>query len=183
VVIRRKGRRAPVRTRPRSRQGLSTRAAHQPEIAAKPTVYRGIRLRSRLEARWAGVLDAAGLVWLYEPDVVDVGKWGLYRPDFWLPAQRTWLEVKGPHMDRAEKTRALARKLGRDGQVLMATVAGVCWRVPASGRPSQAEVHVGRCGSCGQLAVGVPEQRGMGRLRCRDPKCERWAVPDRVLGW
>lgn len=165
--------------RPRSRQGLSTQAGAA--VLAVPTLYRGVKMRSKLETRWAAVLDAAGVVWLYEPAVVDVGRHGLYLPDFWLPGQRTWLEVKGPHMERIEKTRALARKLGRGGQVLLGTVAGVCWRVPAGGRPSQEEVHVGRCGSCGAIALGVPARAG--RLRCRDPRCERWAVPERVLGW
>lgn len=150
-------------------------------VPAVPSTYRGVRMRSKLEARWAGILDSAALVWQYEPQVVDVGRHGLYRPDFWLPAQQTWLEVKGPHMQRIDKTRALARSLGRDGQVLLATVAGVCWRVPAGGRPSQAEAQVGRCGSCGEMAVGVPEK--MGRLRCRVQGCGRWAVPERVLGW
>jgi hypothetical protein len=32
------------------------------------TFYRGYRFRSRLEARWAVFMDAAGIVWEYEPE-------------------------------------------------------------------------------------------------------------------
>lgn len=71
-------------------------------IEAKPTTYRGITFRSRLEARWAVVFDYLEVEWLYEPqryviDMVDGD--GLsertYLPDFFLPATQTWVEVKG----------------------------------------------------------------------------------------
>ena len=35
---------------------------------AIPTTYRGIRMRSRLEARWAAFFDRLGWEWEYEPD-------------------------------------------------------------------------------------------------------------------
>lgn len=46
-------------------------------IAAIPTVYNGIRYRSRLEARWAAMFDQLGWEAIYEP--VDLGTWS---PDF-----------------------------------------------------------------------------------------------------
>jgi hypothetical protein len=36
-------------------------------FAAIPTMYRGVRFRSRLEARWAAFFDVAGWSWVYEP--------------------------------------------------------------------------------------------------------------------
>jgi hypothetical protein len=141
-------------------------------------------MRSRLEARWAAVLDSAGLSWEYEPQVLRLGRGrgGSYLPDFWLPDQQTWLEVKGPHWERFDKTRALARRLGARGQVLVATAVGVCWRVPPSGSPSQGEVRVGTC-SCGTRALGVPAGRA-GQLPCRRPRpCGGTAEPREVLGW
>jgi uncharacterized SAM-binding protein YcdF (DUF218 family) len=163
-------RRAPA-TASRSHQGL----------AAIPTVYRDVWMRSRLEARWAACLDSAGLAWAYEPQVLRLGRGrgALYLPDFWLPDQQTWLEVKGPHWERFEKTRALARRLGASGQVLVATASGVCWRVPPSGRPSQEEVHLGRC-ACGTRALGTPSR---GTLGCRNPGCGGRAPAGEVLGW
>jgi hypothetical protein len=47
------------------------------EHAAIPTVYNGIQMRSRLEAKWAFVFDALGLKWSYEP--IDLNGW---IPDF-----------------------------------------------------------------------------------------------------
>jgi hypothetical protein len=150
------------------------------QIQAKPTVHRGVRMRSHLEARWASVLDAAGVEWAYEPGPVDVGRLGLYLPDFWLPRLRTWIEVKGPHMERVDKTRALARSLGRDGLVLLATAVGSAFRVPPAGRVPQAEAEVGRC-ECGVTALGIPGSGTQGRILCR--ACGAKTVPSHVLGW
>lgn len=150
-------------------------------LAAIPTVYRDVWMRSRLEARWAQVLDQAELLWDYEPQVLRLGKGrgSGYLPDFWLPGQQTWLEVKGPHWERFDKTRRLARRLGAKGQVLVATAVGVCWRVPYQGLPSQAEVRLGRC-VCGVQALGVPSR---GTLGCRNPGCGGRAPAGEVLGW
>ncbi len=49
------------------------------KIAAIPTVYRGIQMRSRLESKWAYVFDALGWRWEYEP--IDLNGW---IPDFVL---------------------------------------------------------------------------------------------------
>lgn len=46
-------------------------------IKAYPTVYKGRRYRSRLEARWAAFFDLLGIATEYEP--YDIGKWS---PDF-----------------------------------------------------------------------------------------------------
>ena len=48
---------------------------------ARPTVYKGIQMRSRLEARWAAELDAWGVEWLYEPRAY-ADENGQYLPDF-----------------------------------------------------------------------------------------------------
>jgi len=45
--------------------------------AGIPTAYRGVRFRSRLEARWAAFLDGLGWSWAYEP----IDLFG-YIPDF-----------------------------------------------------------------------------------------------------
>src|SRR5262245_59468327 len=58
------------------------------------TRYKSYRFRSRLEARWAVFFDSLGVPWEYEPQGFIIG--GVpYLPDFWLPRQQTWLEVKG----------------------------------------------------------------------------------------
>ncbi len=63
-------------------------------IKAIETKYKGYRFRSRLEARWAVMLDSLGIKWEYEPEgyVIDDKTW--YLPDFYLPDCDTWLEIK-----------------------------------------------------------------------------------------
>lgn len=48
-------------------------------IPAKETVYKGLRFRSRLEAKWAAFFDLVGIRWQYEP--FDLPGW---TPDFVL---------------------------------------------------------------------------------------------------
>lgn len=59
--------------------------------APRPTVYKGIQMRSRLEAGFAAWLDKHGLVWEYEPRAF-AGEAGQYLPDFQLSGVRcSWL--------------------------------------------------------------------------------------------
>jgi hypothetical protein len=78
-------------------------------IKAVPQVYRGVRFRSTLEADWAATLDTLKIQWQYEPEAVRLPSGTFYRPDFYLPELTTWLEVKGPHDERLDKTRELAK--------------------------------------------------------------------------
>lgn len=60
------------------------------------TRYAGHRFRSRLEARWAVFFDTLGIRWEYEPEGYLVGPNRTpYLPDFWLPQEKLWVEVKG----------------------------------------------------------------------------------------
>jgi hypothetical protein len=63
------------------------------------TTYAGHRFRSRLEARWAVFFDHLRIEWKYEPQGYVVGSGSdrtyHYLPDFWLPRQDIWAEVKG----------------------------------------------------------------------------------------
>lgn len=61
-------------------------------MRARPTVYKGIKMRSRLEARYAAFLDGYGIHWEYEPDCF-ADETGQYLPDF-----RITVDVNGkPH--------------------------------------------------------------------------------------
>lgn len=79
-------------------------------IKAVETRYRGYRMRSRSEARFAVFLDALSIRWDYEVETADLGKDGWYLPDFWLPDLGIWIEIKGaaPTFDEQRKARALA---------------------------------------------------------------------------
>lgn len=70
-------------------------------IKAIQTRYKGYHFRSRLEARWAVFFDALGLEWEYEPEGFDLdGVW--YLPDFYLSAQKVWVEIKGAEASQEE---------------------------------------------------------------------------------
>jgi len=68
-----------------------------------PTEYAGVRFRSRLEARWAMLLDDKKIRWVYEVEGYELPDGGWYLPDFWLPDIHTFLEVKGPMQQGIEK--------------------------------------------------------------------------------
>lgn len=72
------------------------------------TQYKGYRFRSRLEARWAVFFDALGVAWEYEKEGYDLGVVGYYLPDFWLPQQKCWVEIKPDELSRTETDKALA---------------------------------------------------------------------------
>ena len=64
------------------------------EIAVLPTRYNGVLYRSRTEARWAVFFAAMGVEAQYEPETFRLPS-GLYLPDFFIPAWRVFVEVKG----------------------------------------------------------------------------------------
>ena len=91
--------------------------------AALSTRFRGMVFRSRLEARFAVFLEALGVTYWYERMAFCVAARGgddppaggagpaTYRPDFWLPAMRTVLELKPayPHAEEEARCAQVAR--------------------------------------------------------------------------
>lgn len=65
-------------------------------IAAIETEYAGCRFRSRLEARWAVFFDRLRMKWRYEEQGYELADGTRYLPDFYLPDQAMYVEVKGP---------------------------------------------------------------------------------------
>lgn len=105
-------------------------------IKAIETQYRGYRFRSRLEARWAVFFDAMGVEWEYEKEGYDLESAWLsynaevehfnlerpdtfwYLPDFWLPKQGFFVEIKprfneqfSPDRDTEIKARLLGNTI------------------------------------------------------------------------
>lgn len=62
-------------------------------VKAIETRYKGYRMRSRLEARWAVFFDALGVKWEYEKEGYQLST-GWYLPDFWLPEFNFFVEIK-----------------------------------------------------------------------------------------
>ena len=68
-------------------------------IAAKPTRYGGVLMRSRTEAHAAKALDELRIPWIYEPRTYSAPGAEGYIPDFrlWPDARHPWfLEIKPP---------------------------------------------------------------------------------------
>lgn len=80
-------------------------------LKAIETEYKGYRMRSRLEARWAVFFDTLGIKWEYEKEgyVLPGGTW--YLPDFWLPEFKSFVEIKPeePSLEEAKKCCELAK--------------------------------------------------------------------------
>lgn len=75
------------------------------QTKAIQTEYKGYKFRSRLEARWAVFFDAGGIKWEYEPQGFECEDGTRYLPDFYLPEERMWCEVKPNNPERAEEFR------------------------------------------------------------------------------
>ncbi len=63
-------------------------------LKAIDTYWDGLMFRSRLEARWAVFYDHLGIKYEYEKEGYDLGGGIWYLPDFWLPIQNCFVEVK-----------------------------------------------------------------------------------------
>lgn len=59
------------------------------------TSYKGYRMRSRLEARWAVFFDELGFQWEYEPEGFDLGGGLQYLPDFKVYVTSMFPDDKG----------------------------------------------------------------------------------------
>lgn len=70
------------------------------------TRYNGYRFRSRLEARWAVFFDTAGIPYEYEKEGFQTEA-GWYLPDFWLPQQKCWVEIKGGPLPKEDEHRII----------------------------------------------------------------------------
>lgn len=99
AAVKPKTRRAPSKTSPRAVKTAAparTKTSRAPKPLASEVSYSGKVFRSRLEARWAILMDLLEINWDYEPCHYQVGPELYYLPDFYLPEHRLWLEVKGP---------------------------------------------------------------------------------------
>lgn len=90
-----------------------------------PSAYRGIRFRSRTEARWAIYFEALGVPWEYEVEGFALPS-GNYVPDFLLPprdkAPARWVEIKNGPVTEIDQR--LARELAELTGLAVVTFVG-----------------------------------------------------------
>ena len=135
-----------------------------PERRGIPTMYRGVKMRSRLEARWAAMFDEIGWPWAYEPIDLDG-----YIPDYLVSfeAGKLLTEVKGAVEDFA----IAESKIECSGWTDEALVVGATIDGPVIGRilewdgadPRWGEAQIFFCISCGMVSVLCVD----GSWRCR----------------
>jgi hypothetical protein len=123
----------PVQERPLHQ---ATPTAGRQTMKAIETRYNGYHFRSRLEARWAVFFDSLNIPYRYEPEGYDLeGLW--YLPDFYLPRQRYYLDVKGTVPTSEDDTNQSLEKISKfthagwentpDGDILVKYRVFVLW--------------------------------------------------------
>jgi len=65
------------------------------EIKSIPTIYNGVQLRSRMEAKCAHLFDTLKWKWEYEPHSFMLPSGINYRPDFWIEELAMFVECRG----------------------------------------------------------------------------------------
>lgn len=99
--------------KPASKAPVRKHTSRAPKPKAMEALYSGKIFRSRLEARWAILMDLLDINWDYEPSHYQVGPHLWYLPDFYLPQHELWLEVKGAaFMDAGSMAKIIATIAG-----------------------------------------------------------------------
>ena len=145
---------------------MATRAEPTGRLNATPTWYRGTRFRSTLEADWAATFDTWGWKWNYEPVAVELPDGTNYRPDFHLPSQRVWCEVKGPHNQRLKNAVDLQNALDYD-EWLWGSDLVVVLRPPGPGEKA--------------IWEGTRDGQDLVMVMC--PECEHYGFMDYAGLW
>lgn len=142
---------------------------HAPNgVKAIETEYNGYRFRSRLEARWAVFFDALGVKYQYEPEGFELDGGERYLPDFWLPKEQMWVEIKPElpdvSIDRKSKPKAelfclIAQQcvwlIGGDPVTFKSEIYMPAWQGPRSGWSSKEVVprELQMCMRCDALSI------------------------------
>ncbi len=71
-----------------------------------------IRMRSGFEVMYAMILEKENIEWQYEPKRFKLSDGLRYTPDFFLPEQDLWIDVKGRLTDKAKRKHKLFMELG-----------------------------------------------------------------------
>lgn len=107
-----------------------TETKRRPETRGRPTLYKGIRMRSRLEADFAAALDKQGAYWEYEPECF-AGPTGQWLPDFRVrhpggaSAPSMLVEVKPASMMQARDGEQESDVIARIDEILARTA--IAW--------------------------------------------------------
>ena len=152
------------------------------------TIYKSLRYRSRLEARWSIVFDTMGIEFEYEKEGYDLGDGLFYLPDFFIPHLKCWIEIKGEREYNGKKMDRLAEHTGYPVYVFCGQIPNPDTLEP-SGPPyrenQSAFIHFGgwdlhhvwcQCPDCG--AFGIEFDARTDRLQCKKNGCPKHGLND-----
>jgi len=102
--------------------GLRMRGKNNP-VFIKPSYgnggyYKNIWMRSSYEIAYAKWLDGKNIEWQYEPNAFDLGN-TTYTPDFYLPEDDTYIEIKGYWREDAKEKFKLFKKIYNNIKVIV----------------------------------------------------------------
>lgn len=91
-------------------------------IDAIATTYKGIKYRSRTEARWAIFFEALSLNVKYEQETINFEDGTKYLPDFYITEFDCYFEVKGNNDDLIVAEGLKAQKLSQMGKTVLLAI-------------------------------------------------------------
>lgn len=122
------------------------------------TYYKGIKMRSKLEAKFAVFLDALKINWMYEPKSFVLSNGITYIPDFYLPELNTWVEVKGKIEEHNKKVSSLFTSENKQELLIISNNKGLWYS-----SFGEEDIYIGLCSHCGRYFFCG----NMGSYHCR----------------
>jgi hypothetical protein len=93
-------------------------------ITVKPTLYRGVYMRSKTEAKAAAWIESQGWKWVYEPESFLQEK-DQYTPDFYIPDIDALIEVKPfEFLSEVQRIRRIAASIKKTFAVISPVMDG-----------------------------------------------------------
>jgi len=142
--------------------------------------YQGFVFRSKIEAQWAFFMTQLDIPWFYEPDTVALttaaGKTVHYLPDFFLPDQDAFLEVKlepKPKLEECWKCYKLAVELEQDVLLVYEPIGKIdynAYRYKAGTGEVECLYKLTTCPFCNEFAFTHRGRCGEMKCKCSD-KC------------
>lgn len=144
------------------------------------TNYRGVTFRSRLEARWAVFFSELSIPFIYEPDGFEFKDGTRYLPDFYLPKQDFYVEIKPsePSDFETRKCELLAEGTQKQVCCFYGSLSGPkcqiweIWKDTEDGSPFLVwDEGYEWCQCCGCGQFGVEFEGRAHRLPCKSNDC------------
>lgn len=114
--------------------------------------YKGVEMRSKLESKVAMFLDALGILWIYEPKTFRLSNHFSYKPDFYLPKLKIWIEVKGLIEDHNRKISKIFVRDNKQALVLISSNSMLwygLWKEDDNNEVFEdLDVLIGKCSKC-----------------------------------